>query len=47
MLYVCHDCAMLLLGVTLSSLEIKNVHCHNLEMTLVLPFYSKYDNLVT
>lgn len=28
MLYVCHDCAVLLLGVMFSSLEIKNVHSH-------------------
>lgn len=36
--YVCYDCAMLLLRVRFSSLEIKNVHSHKLEMTLVLPF---------
>lgn len=35
---VCYDCAMLLLRVRFSSLEIKNVHSHKLEMTLVLPF---------
>lgn len=41
LLYVCFDCALLLLRVTFSRLEIKNVHSHKLEMTLVLPFYSK------
>lgn len=27
-LYVCCDCAMLLLRIAFSNLEIKNVHCH-------------------
>lgn len=27
-LYVCCDCAMLLLRIVFSNLELKNVHCH-------------------
>lgn len=41
--YVCYACAMLLLRFTFLSLEIKNVHSHKLETTLVaFFFYSKY-----
>lgn len=37
--YVCYACAMLLLRVAFLSLEIKNVHSHKLEMTLVAFFF--------